>query len=908
MTKKLTRNRKVDHLVEEMTLDEKLLLLHGQLFDKYRANQAGFVHGIERLGIPDIFICDGESGINTSWDATAMPAKVSLAATFDTNAAFDYGKVLGEEAKASGMNVVLSPRVNIARDSVTHKTMSNGGNYQTYSEDPLLNGKMGAAEALGIQYQNNAIANLKQMFGSSTGTAQGAGNVVIDEQTMHEIYMKPFEEVIKAGVGSNMTNYNQVNGIWTYKYTDMTQKLCRDQWGFKGFTVDDWLCLYEPEAIIEGVTLEMPGSDKYGEGSAKSIYGESLRKALLDPENEINIEHIDRAVSYYLCTLDQFGMLGAQRIPGPIDENTKLQSLKVAREIACKGAVLLKNNDHILPIDVPHEKLAIIGCPADQQAMPTFKEAAYGFPDRKIGFAKVLQDHTELPVLYAVGNDLEGKLIPLENLKDADGIPGGVSLDIITSTYDLLSDKTISEPFKSEKSLGRIMRNGFVGEQALPIPEISLTSNKNGSPFDKSDLFYMVHGSICAPETGEYRITMQNSMPTIVEFEKNHIQSEDMAILTSGNLYLKNSENCYACIGEGIRVLMNGGAVANSEVLPCKDGFNNVGGYVFLEAGKEYQFIATACSVYKEPVQLRLCWVTPSMAEAQEKEAIAAAKQADKAIVFVWHKTSDTLRLPGNQDRLIEKVAKANPNTVVVINSGDPIEMPWIESVKGIVEMWYSGQEGALATFDILSGRFNPAGRLPVTFPKKLNDTAPHEPGHPERYSTPGREHTKDFVAKNVAHFTEGINMGYRHFDAKEIEPQFEFGFGLSYTEFEYSDPVIEILNDGGLSVSCRVKNTGSITGDEVVQVYLGRPDVAPKDVQISPKTLAAFTRITLEGGEEKEVNLKIDAQSLCFWNVKTENNRLDEEESWMRLVCKRNVMIGASSRKIKLEQTIEVK
>lgn len=208
-------NQRVLDMIRSMSAEEKLLCVHGQLWDPYRANQAGFVRGNKRLGIPDLLISDGEQGVNISFETTVFPAKVSLASTFDRDSAFLYGQAMGREAKSAGVHLILTPRVNIARDPISLKGTSNGGNYQTYSEDPILNGEMGAQEAMGIQDKHQALANLKQMFASSTGAAQGAGNCVLDEQTIHELYMLPYELVMRAGVASAMTNYNQINGTWT---------------------------------------------------------------------------------------------------------------------------------------------------------------------------------------------------------------------------------------------------------------------------------------------------------------------------------------------------------------------------------------------------------------------------------------------------------------------------------------------------------------------------------------------------------------------------------------------------------------------------------------------------------------------------------------------------------------------
>lgn len=902
-----TGNVRVDNLIAQMTLDEKLLLVHGQIMDPYRANQAGFLAGCPRLNIPPVFIADGESGINTSWEATALPAKVGLAASFDVETARQYGRVLGEEARESGMHVVLSPRVNIVRDYIAPVGRSNGGNYQTLSEDPLLNGWMGAAEAQGIQENNNAIANVKQMFGSSSGTAQGAGNCIIDEQTMHEIYMKPFEYVTRAGVGSNMTNYNQVNGTWTYRYTDLTQKLCRDAWGFSGFTIDDWYCLYEPEAIQGGVTLEMPGEDEYGSGSEDSWYGKKLKDAILDPQNPVTEEDLDRAVGYLLCTLDRFHMLDEKRIPGPVGDAVKCRSAKVARLVAQKAAVLLKNEENILPLDVMRETIAVIGPTGRQQVMPIFKEAANGFDGRKTGPLQALQSRTGRKVLYAVGDDLEGALIPMEHLKSRDGKQGCVNLDISLVLYDTLGNGAVKEPMEAALPMGTVNSVCFTGKNALPPPAVGQLDG-SGRKYQPAP-FYVMTGKICPQVTGPYRISLQSSIPTVEEFEKNHVTSADMQISTSGNLYVRLEEGgLYERVAIGTRVGMNGGAVPNSEVVPCLDGFNNAGGEVFLEKGREYDFIATTRSIYRLPVQFRLCWVTPSMRVKNERDAVSAAAQADKVLVFAWHHSpNETLELHENQNELIEKVTAANPNTVVVLNTGDPVAMPWLHKVKGVLQMWFSGQEGAKATADVLTGAYNPAGRLPVTYPKCIGDYAVHEKNHPERQAMAGRGSHKDHIAANTAHFTEGIFMGYRHFDKADAEPLFPFGFGLSYTTFAYEALTVSKAEDSGLHVRVTIRNTGKVFGEEVVQCYLAAPKNVPGGVQFAEKTLSAFGRVGLDAGEARTVELKIGPQSLCYWKVIEENGRLDEGEGWQHLPGAWTVMVGPSSRQLPLIQTVEI-
>lgn len=892
-------NQRVLDMIKSMSAEEKLLCVHGQLWDPYRANQAGFVRGNERLGIPDFFIADGEQGVNISFETTVFPSKVNLASTFDRQCAFLYGQAMGREAKAAGVHLLLTPRVNIVRDPVALKGTSNGGNYQTYGEDPVLNGEMGAQEARGIQDHNQALANLKQMFGSSTGAAQGAGNCVMDEQTMHELYMRPYELVMRAGVASAMTNYNQVNGTWTYDYGYMMKDLARGEWGFQGFIFDDWYCLYDPNAIRHGATLEMPGEDYYDEGSEQSTYGKRLLAAIEDPEQPVAMEDLDRAVYYYLDTLDRFGMLDEpQRIPGDIDPRTKAHSIEVCRQLAEKGAVLLKNEGPLLPIDFEGKKIALIGPGANAQAMPTFKESPYGFDDRRVGLYQLLQERYGERVRFAAGDDLDGEVIPPACLKPSlDAAEHGLQRYVGRFTYETLSNGDMQTyPTPEEFVVDPLVNH----DEQHPLPALA-REQRRGFFKETPKEYYMWHGYLCPTETGMHRLSLQSKFPGLDAFRKNGVENGDLSISTSGNLYIREAgkPGSLERIGMGTRISANGIANPFSEVVPCSDGWNNAGGTIYLEKGKQYEIYFNHTCVYLEPLSVRLAWTTPSMYEKAMAEAEQAARESDVAIVFAWHQSvSDRLSLEENQDELISRVAAANPHTVVVLNNGDAVEMPWQDQVPAILEMWFSGQEGTRATLAVLEGAVNPAGRLPITFPKKLEDLAARDPKHPERYAPSGRISEKDAKHPNTAYFTEGLLNGYRWFDAMDKEPLYPFGYGLSYTTFAYG-ALETAWEDGTLTVRCEIENTGARDGDEVAQCYLGRPASVPQGIQSPPKMLVDFRRVFIPAGEKRTVCFTVEERYFQYYDAK--------EKGYRTFTGPRDVLVGASSRDIRLRAAVDV-
>ena len=439
----------------------------------------------------------------------------------------------------------------------------------------------------------------------------------------------------------------------------------------------------------------------------------------------------------------------------------------------------------------------------------------------------------------------------------------------------------------------------FKGETALPPLK---RDQRRGFFKETPKEYYMWHGYLCPEETGMHRISLQSHFPGIEAFERNHVENGDLSVATSGNLYIRECKDAEALtrVGMGVRISANGVVNPFSEVVTCKDGWNNAGGTIWLEAGKEYEIYFNHTCIYLDPLEVRLAWTTPSMMEKAMKEAEREAEEADIVLCFAWHQSvNDRLELEENQNELIERVAKKNKNIVVILNNGDAVAMPWRDQVKGILEMWFSGQEGALATVDVLTGDVNPAGRLPVTFPEKLTDLAARDLNHPERYAPSGRISEKDAKHPNTAHFTEGLLNGYRWFDENKNSPMYPFGFGLSYTKFEYNDIGCERAGDD-IKVSCQITNTGDCDGEEVAQCYLGRPDLLPDGVQCAPKVLVDFQRVSVKKGETKTVEFLVKDLYLQYYDIK--------QKDYRKLTGKRELMIGASSRDIRLKQMVEIK
>jgi len=866
----VTGNARVDKLLSQMTLEEKMALIRGASEDPAtNQGQAGYLQGVPRLGIPPIRMSDGPPGVLTRHPSQAETATMGLAATFSVKDAEDNGVVIGREAKSLGIDVVLEPFINIDRDI----TFERG--YNTYGEDPVLSGAMGAGLIEGIQAQG-VMAQAKHYVGYDSDD----NNIFIDQQALHEIYIAPFVDAVNASVSSIMCSYNKLNGTSACGNRESLINILRKELGFKGFVTSDWGAVHAPSFINNGLDMEMPGpapKDSPFAAFAFSFFTtekpEPRPTAKLDlsvfegffstlPEEpaphppdfggigsgrdprvnfwnlmqsgELKEETITKAAGRVLYEMDKFGYLDHPP-DHQIHPHAEEANAKIIEKTAEDAAVLLKN-EGVLPLK-DLSSLAMIGPGAGQVvAIGTAGERSIGFPWRQVGPVDAIKKVApEAKITFAVNDNMTGAPIPVSALTH-DGQPGLLRTDKSGATQvDAIVDFT-------KKSSSALPANA----------QASWT------------------GTLTIPTAGSYWIYLQ-------------------LLGAAGKVSIDGKRVAGA---NGMRGGVHGDTVLGGKdgLLPTTEGLDNIRKAVDLTAGAHSIEVSVEGDTSNNPEQIRLAWMTPEQRQADHEAAIAAAKSAKTAVVFLWTRGHPDFGLPGDQDKLVEEVAAANPNTVVVLNVSQPIAMPWLDRVKAVVQMWWPGDEGGWATANILLGKANPAGRLPFTWGKRLEDYAATDPAHPER-SAKG--------VNGATTFSEGVNVGYRWFDQQKIEPLYPFGFGLSYTKFAYSDLKVANAADGGLDVSFDVRNTGSVAGDEVPQVYLGAPTERPKGTDFAVHALAAFDRIHLDAGQSQTVKLHLARRRLECWS--------SAEGKWLRPAGARETLVGGSSRDLPLSAKVNI-
>lgn len=796
--------KRVEDLLSRMTSAEKADMVSGNTFET-KPN--------DRLGIPAIRMADGPMGVR--WHtATAFPASVALAATWNTELARRVGSAIALELRSQGRNMLLAPCVNI------HRVAMAGRNFESYGEDPFLAARMAVAYIRGVQ-DEGVIASVKHFAANNQEEERNTIDVKVDERTLHEIYFPAFKAAVReAGVWSVMSAYNKINGRWCSENPWLLTEILKKRWGFQGFVVSDWGAVQSTvDTANAGCDLEMP--------TGKFMHREALLREIA--AGKISQETIDDKVRRILRVMFLSGLF--DRAGRESSEKLDLSAhAALSRAAAIESTVLLKNEGGLLPLNPGKiRSVAVIGPNAavgrtggGGAALVHFPYAVSPLEGLRARFGR------NLIIRHSPGLIQTGDLFPIETsfLAPPGARPG---------EHGLLGEYFNNPKLEGLPAFRRIDPNvDFRWGAASPAPGVA------------ADGFSVRWtGSLTPPKTGTY---------------------------------------CLEAFGDdGTRLVLDNRVLFDSWGLPRMTYTAEVD----LEAGRAYSLRFE----YFENISAataRLGWreKTGDLIPA----AVEAAAKSDVALIFAGlsdyfeSETFDraTMALPEGQDALIQAVVDANPRTVVIINSGSPVLMSaWLDRVPAVIMNWYPGQEHGHAIAAVLAGDADPGGRLPFTLPKSWEDSAAYG-----RY--PGNN--------QAVSYSEGLFVGYRHFDRNNLNPLFPFGHGLSFTAFSYDNPRLESeLKNGDIRMSCTVRNTGRRSGEEVVQLYVrDMKSSVPRPV----KELKAFRKLRLRPGEQQKVVFALGKDAFSFYD--------SAKKDWIAEAGEFEIMIGSSSRNIRLRKSIK--
>ena len=823
-------------LLAQMTLEEKIAMVHGAGYPVpfNAAGYAGVVPGNARLGIPPLYLADSPVGVgNGSTGVTQWPDTAALASTFSTSLARSYGLAYGAEQAGKGNNIALAPTVNILRLPVWGRAP------ETFSEDPYLTAQASTAEIRGIQ-SNHVIATVKHFVANNQEILRSSINVIATQRTLAEIYQPAFRSAVtRGGVGAVMCSYNRIGGTYACENGDELTGVLREAWNFDGFVMSDWGALHSTAAAANaGLDMEMPGaSSETNPTPIDQLFGSyfnSKLKAAVQ-SGAVSEATLDTMVRNILTAMFRVGLFD-HPLPTPASaKDTNVSSpehLRLATTIGAAGTVLLKNADGTLPLNAKSlHSVAVIGDAAQEHPQTAAGGSAAVIASQPIVTAldgiRARTAATGVTVTHAQGTLGTGAL---------DAIPASAFGTGLTATYYPSADLS-GAPIATET-----------------VPNLDITGNP-AAVSGQSVWSAAYAGTLSAPATGDYRFSLN--------------------------------------AGGFATVWIDGKTVV--QFLPAREKLQN--GLIHLTAGAHS--IRVEVTPYQEHlVTVDLFAVTPGLHlgwQPQENlliaQAVDAARAADVAVVVASDVASEgmdrsTLALPADQDKLITAVAKANPRTIVVLNTSSAVLMPWLNRVAAVLEAWYGGQNTGTSLARVLFGDANPSGKLPVTFPRS-NAQGPADPTR-ETLQYPGNG--------SDVHYDEGLLVGYRWYDATGQHPLFPFGFGLSYTRFQFSDLSVHATGKQAWTVTAKVTNTGALAGAEVPQLYLGFPSSTSEP----PKQLKGFTRITLQPGQTRTVTFPLNADSVAIWDTAA--------NSWTVQPGEYRVLVGSSSRDLPLHGSLTVR
>ncbi|MFJ4919509.1 beta-glucosidase [Streptomyces sp. NPDC088725] len=806
------RHQAVEAALGKLDLAARARLLGGQ--DQWSLT------GLPEIGLASLVMSDGPVGVRgVRWTpddpSVLLPSPTALAAAWDQDLARRAGRLLAQEARRKGVHVLLAPTVNL------HRSPLGGRHFETYSEDPYLTGEIGTGYVLGVQ-DGGVGTTVKHFVANDAETDRFTVDNIVAPRPLRELYLAPFEAIVaNAHPWGIMAAYNTVNGSRMTEHRYLIDNVLRGEWGFDGFVVSDWLAARSTtRTILGGLDVAMPGPD--------TVFGDQLAAAVR--AGEVDEPAVDAAVRNVLRLAARLGLLdGAPAVVTELPATVDGEAL--VREIARRSFVLVRNKVRgdrpVLPLR-PAGTVALIGAAA-RDARVLGGGSATVFPDHIVapldGLSAALPDGA---LTYAVGADPSGELGLAEQ---------GFELKAVCRAAD-----------------GRVL---------------------------------------CTTRLPNARVQWVGSdLPEDVTYEKLH------SVEITGRFTPRESgEHIFGTTGLGEFSLRVGGEVryqgaqlpgASSDPFEAFFGVQAERARVDLVAGEPVE-ISLRTTVYKgEDVPMKaigfsLLHLGPRRdPDELIAEAVEAARGADTAVVVVATTASvesegfdrKDLKLPGRQDDLVRAVAAVNPNTVVVVNTGSPVELPWREDVAAVLLTWFPGQEGGAALADVLLGAEEPGGRLPTTWPVALADA-------PVTDTTP---------TDGELRYEEGVFIGYRAWERAGTTPAYPFGHGLGYTEWTY-----ETMTATTTEVRVRLRNTGVRTGREVVQIYLAPLDgTAERPV----RWLAGFASVAAGPGESAEVRIPLRRRAFEIWD--------EEANSWAYVPGRYEVQAAHSLADRRLSATVD--
>ncbi|WP_306329486.1 glycoside hydrolase family 3 protein [Streptomyces venezuelae] len=772
---------------------------------------------LPEIGLTSLVMSDGPIGVRgVRWTAddpsVALPSPTALAAAWDPALARRAGRLLAQEARRKGVHVLLAPTVNL------HRTPLGGRHFEAYSEDPLLTGAIGTGYVQGVQ-DGGVGTTVKHFVANDAETDRFTVDNRIAPRPLRELYLAPFEAIVKnAHPWGIMTAYNQVNGVTMTENRHLVNEVLRGEWGFDGYNVSDWMAARSTTGDIEGgLDVAMPGP--------QTVYGEALAAAVR--AGQVEESTVDAAVRNVLRLAARVGALeGAP--PVVTDPPAAVDGDALAREIARRGFVLVRNENGALPL-AAHGTVALSGAAArDARVLGG-------------GSAQVFPEHIVSPL---------------------DGLTAALPAGTLTFTVgaDPSDELTPADQGFTLRAVCRDASGTVLGEGTLPNGQVQWIGDDLPAGVTHQALASIeVTGTFTPRETGTH------------SFGTRGLGAYTLAI---------GGETVF----EGVQTM-------GPETDPFEAFFGSPveRATAELTAGEtvEVSLLHTLDKEFAAPlpaVMFSFVHLGPRRdPDELIAEAVEAARAADTAVVVVA--TTERvesegfdrkdLALPGRQDDLVRAVAAANPNTVVVVNAGSPVELPWREEVAAVLLSWFPGQEGGAALADVLTGAEEPGGRLPTTWPAALADV-------PVTEVTP---------TDGELPYSEGVFIGYRAWDQAGAVPAYAFGHGLGYTTWSY-----ESLTTGPGTATVRLTNTGDRPGREVVQVYL-----APVDdrVERPARWLAGFACVEAGPGETVETEIALPRRAFEIWD--------EEKNDWSLVGGAYEVLAARSLTDARLSATLEV-